>query len=159
MNDKINNNKENKNNQIFQRIKKSIFQEKEKKIVVVQKKKKKKGNYILGDTIGEGAFAKVKVAKHIYTGEKVAIKILNKEHLFEDESEFNDINKIRKEINILKRIRHKNIIQLYEIMESNSHLYIVMKKKMKKKKKKKKIKIKKIKKIKVNICQKILLLI
>ena len=94
--------------------------------IIVQKKCYQKGNYYLEETIGEGAFAKVKLAVHIPTGEKVAIKILNKEHLFEDESESNDINKIRKEINILKRIRHKNIIQLYEIMESKSNLYIVM---------------------------------
>ena len=125
MNDKTNNNKENKNNQIFQRIKKSIFQDKEKKIVVVQKKKKKKGNYILGDTIGEGAFAKVKVAKHIYTGEKVAIKILNKEKIYKNE-DYSDIEKIKKEIKILQRLKHKNIIQLYEIMETNKSLYIVM---------------------------------
>ena len=94
--------------------------------ITIQKKFYRKGNYYLEETIGEGAFAKVKLAIHIPTGEKVAIKILNKDHLFEDESEFNDINKIKKEINILKRIRHKNIIQLYEIMESKSHLYIVM---------------------------------
>ena len=94
--------------------------------ITIQKKCYRKGNYYLEETIGEGAFAKVKLAIHIPTGEKVAIKILNKEHLFEEASEFNDINKIRKEINILKRIRHKNIIQLYEIMESKSHLYIVM---------------------------------
>ena len=37
-----------------------------------------------------------------------------------------DIQKIRKEINILKRLKHKNVIQLYEIMESKSNLYIVM---------------------------------
>ena len=96
---------------------------KKNKIIVKKKNSIKKGNYYLEETIGEGAFAKVKLGTHIPTGEKVAIKILNKEHLF-DES--NDIQKIKKEINILKRIKHKNIIQLYEIMESKSNLYIVM---------------------------------
>ena len=123
MEDNFNNNKfNNNNNQVFQQIKNSINQEKGKKIVVVKKRKKKKGNYILGETIGEGAFAKVKLATHIYTGEKVAIKILNKEKI----NKSSDIKKIKKEITILQKLKHKNIIQLYEIMETNKNLYIVM---------------------------------
>ena len=106
---------------------------KNQQIFVQKRGTHRKGNYILEETIGEGAFAKVKLATHIYTGEKVAIKILNKEKLMEDNfDDFNnsdngsDIQKIRKEINILKRLKHKNVIQLYEIMESKSNLYIVM---------------------------------
>ena len=110
----------NKDNNIFQKIKSRILQENDNKIVVVQKEKKK-GNYILEETIGEGAFAKVKLGKHIQTGEKVAIKILNKEKIFNF-----DIKKIKNEINILQRLKHKNIIQLYEIMETKKNLYIVM---------------------------------
>ena len=125
MEEKINNNKYNKKNnssQIFQKIKNSINQEKGKKIMVVKKRKKKKGNYILEETIGEGAFAKVKLATHIFTGEKVAIKILNKEKI----NNTSDIKKIKNEITILQKLKHKNIIQLYEIMETNKNLYIVM---------------------------------
>ena len=84
---------------------------------------KNKGPYILGSTLGEGAFAKVKVATQIHTGEKTAIKILDKSKLLEDEK---DVIRFKKEINILKRLHHKNIIQLYEIMESKKSLYIVM---------------------------------
>lgn len=84
---------------------------------------KHKGPYILGSTLGEGAFAKVKVATHIHTGEKVAIKILDKTAMVEDED---DVKRVQKEINILKKLRHKNIIQLYEVMESRKNLYIVM---------------------------------
>ncbi len=109
-------------------------QDRDRKISVQKKYTRRKGNYILEETIGEGAFAKVKLGTHIHTGEKVAIKILNKEKLFEEALEDNlangiegcDIQKIRKEINILKRLRHKNVIQLYEIMESKTNLYIVM---------------------------------
>ena len=109
------------------------------KIIVQKKQKIKKGNYILGETIGEGAFAKVKLATHIFTGEKVAIKILDKQVLESDSqnqnnqnassidnSFLNDMQRIKKEIKILKELRHKNIIQLYEIMESENKLYIVM---------------------------------
>ena len=39
------------------------------------------GHYILGKTIGEGTFGKVKLGTHILTGEKVAVKILEKERI------------------------------------------------------------------------------
>jgi len=87
------------------------------------KSSKLKGPYLMGDTIGEGAFAKVKIAVHMQTNEKVAIKILDKTKFFKDEE---DINRVQKEIAILKKLKHKNIIQLYEIMESKKNLYIVM---------------------------------
>ena len=118
MNQKLKGKKE---NNTFQKIKDTILKDKDKKIVVVQKKNKKAGNYILEETIGKGAFAKVKLARHIQTGEKVAIKIINKEEIYNF-----DIKKIKKEINILQRLKHKNIIQLYEIMETHKNLYIVM---------------------------------
>jgi len=88
-----------------------------------QRKSKQKGPYLMGDTIGEGAFAKVKVAVHMQTNEKVAIKILDKDKTFKEEE---DIERVQKEIDILKKLKHKNIIQLYEIMESKKNLYIVM---------------------------------
>ena len=69
------------------------------------------GNYILGKTIGKGTFGKVKVGTHIQSGEMVALKILNKTK-FEDDM---DHKLVEKEIMILKSIRHKNIIQLYEL--------------------------------------------
>ena len=103
-----------------------------KRIIVSKKTKlKQKGNYILESTIGQGAFAKVKLAKHIITGEKVAIKILPKRSLASNPNKINNqiysnISKIDKEINILRRLHHKNIIQLYEIIETKSNLYIVM---------------------------------
>ena len=100
-----------------------------KRIIVSKRTKyKQKGNYILENTIGEGAFAKVKLGKHIITGEKVAIKILPKKNISSNSNENsnNNINKIQKEINILRRLDHKNIIQLYEIIETKNNLYIVM---------------------------------
>ncbi len=48
-----------------------------------KEKEKKIGNYILGKTIGEGTFGKVKLANHTLTGEKVAIKILVKEKIID----------------------------------------------------------------------------
>lgn len=64
-----------------------------------------------GDTLGEGTFGKVKMATHILTGEKVAIKILEKEKIVD----VSDVERVSREIHILKLLRHKNIIQLYEV--------------------------------------------
>ena len=93
------------------------------KQIIVQKKSplKKIGNYLLSHTIGEGAFAKVKLATHIYTGEKVAIKILSKSHISQQE-----YPKFLNEISLLKSLKHKNIINLYEIIDTPHKLYIIM---------------------------------
>lgn len=69
------------------------------------------GHYLLGRTIGQGTFGKVKLGTHIPTGEKVAIKILEKEKI----SDAADVERVTREIHILKQIRHPNIIQLYEV--------------------------------------------
>ncbi len=82
-------------------------------------KKPNKGPYILGETLGEGAFAKVRLGTQIHIKEKCAIKIVDK-RLLEDSR---DVHRLRKEIKILKKIRHKNIVQLYDIMESKTNLY------------------------------------
>lgn len=74
-------------------------------------KEKKIGYYLLGKTIGEGTFGKVKLATHTLTGEKVAIKILVKEKIID----VADVERVSREIHILKLIRHPSIIQLYEV--------------------------------------------
>jgi hypothetical protein len=65
----------------------------------------------LGKTLGEGTFGKVKMGTHILTGEKVAIKILEKDRIVD----VSDVERVAREIHILKLIRHPNIIQLYEV--------------------------------------------
>ena len=79
-------------------------------------------NYKYIKTIGEGTFGKVKLAIHILTGEKVAIKILQKK-LIKDKNEY---NRIEREIKYLKLFNHPNIIQIYEVIESSSSFFIVM---------------------------------
>lgn len=80
------------------------------------------GNYFLQKTIGEGTFGKVKLGIHTVTGEKVAIKILEKERI----TDASDVERVSREIHILKLIRHPNIIQLYEIIETPTKLYLIM---------------------------------
>ena len=79
-------------------------------------------NYKYIKTIGEGTFGKVKLAIHIITGEKVAIKILQK-NLIRDQNEY---ERIEREIKYLKLFSHPNIIQIYEVIENITSFYIVM---------------------------------
>ena len=81
------------------------------------------GNYKLGPEIGSGAFGKVILGQHIPTEEKVAIKILDKSILNQTPT---DYQLVKKEISILKIVKHKNIVRLFEILETPRHIFIVM---------------------------------
>ncbi|XP_058210416.1 SNF1-related protein kinase catalytic subunit alpha KIN10-like [Rhododendron vialii] len=78
-------------------------------------------NYKLGKTLGAGAFAKVKLATHIPTEIKVAIKILERRSINDSETE-----KVRREINNLRLFSHPHIVRLYEVIETRSRIYLVM---------------------------------
>merc|ERR1719253_877840 len=80
------------------------------------------GQYIIGKSIGEGTFGKVKLGTHVLTGEKVAVKVLEKERIVEVE----DVERVAREIHILKLLRHPHVIQLYEIVETARQLYLLM---------------------------------
>jgi 5'-AMP-activated protein kinase catalytic alpha subunit len=73
------------------------------------------GNYRLTKTLGKGTFGKVKKAEHITTGETVAVKVLQKELICEQA----DVERISREIKILKLIQHEYLIQLYEIIDKS----------------------------------------
>jgi 5'-AMP-activated protein kinase catalytic alpha subunit len=79
-------------------------------------------NYRLGKTLGIGSFGKVKVAEHILTGHKVAIKILNRRKIKQMDME----EKVRREIKILRLFMHPHIIRLYEVIETPQDIYVVM---------------------------------
>ncbi|CAD8055379.1 unnamed protein product [Paramecium sonneborni] len=85
-------------------------------------KNKSIGQYLFGKTLGEGTFGKVKLATHILTGEKVAIKILEKQKI----ADASDVERVTREIQILKQVRHPNLVQLYEIIETPKQLFLVM---------------------------------
>ena len=79
-------------------------------------------NYKYIRTIGEGTFGKVKLAIHILTGEKVAIKILQK-NLIKGQKQY---ERIHNEIKYLKLLNHPNIIKIYEVIENDFSFFIVM---------------------------------
>uniref|UniRef100_A0A8C7YNP3 MAP/microtubule affinity-regulating kinase 3 n=1 Tax=Oryzias sinensis TaxID=183150 RepID=A0A8C7YNP3_9TELE len=79
------------------------------------------GNYRLLKTIGKGNFAKVKLARHILTGKEVAIKIIDKTQLNPT-----SLQKLFREVRIMKTLNHPNIVQLFEVIETEKTLYLVM---------------------------------
>eukprot|EP00826_Nyctotherus_ovalis_P053888 TRINITY_DN7033_c0_g1_i3.p1 TRINITY_DN7033_c0_g1~~TRINITY_DN7033_c0_g1_i3.p1 ORF type:complete len:608 (+),score=134.11 TRINITY_DN7033_c0_g1_i3:179-2002(+) len=79
-------------------------------------------HYVIGKTIGEGTFGKVKLGTHTVTGAKVAIKILEKKCILKK----NDFIRVLREISLLKAMRHPHIVQLYEIIETPKQLYLIM---------------------------------
>ena len=86
------------------------------------KKTSKISNYEIIKTIGEGTFSKVKLGIHIPTGEKVAIKILEKSKIEDND----DLACVTREIKFLKGLHHINLISLYEIIETARNYYIIM---------------------------------
>ncbi|XP_030211939.1 MAP/microtubule affinity-regulating kinase 3a isoform X8 [Gadus morhua] len=79
------------------------------------------GNYRLLKTIGKGNFAKVKLARHILTGREVAIKIIDKTQLNP-----NSLQKLFREVRIMKILNHPNIVKLFEVIETDRTLYLIM---------------------------------
>lgn len=85
-----------------------------------QKNKDKK--FVMLRTLGKGSFGKVKEALHVETGQKLAIKILDKEKI----AKKNDETRVAREIQILQTMHHPNLIQLYEIIETNKSFFFLM---------------------------------
>ena len=81
------------------------------------------GDYSLGTELGSGAFGKVVLGRHILTNEPVAVKILDKMILSQTPD---DYQSVKQEINILKSVKHKHIVQLYEVMQTPRHIFIIM---------------------------------
>jgi len=79
------------------------------------------GKYRLIKTIGKGNFAKVKLAKHVPTGREVAIKIIDKTQLNPS-----SLQKLFREVRIMKLLDHPNIVKLFEVIETEKTLYLVM---------------------------------
>ncbi|KAK1813436.1 hypothetical protein LTR12_012162 [Friedmanniomyces endolithicus] len=87
------------------------------------KKEVKFGDYILGSTLGEGEFGKVKMGWKKDSTVQVAIKLIRKESLAGNSTR---LPKIYREISILKELQHPNIVKLHEFIETERHMGIVL---------------------------------
>jgi protein-serine/threonine kinase len=86
-------------------------------------KRSKFGNYILGQTLGEGEFGKVKMGWKRDSTVEVAIKLIRRETLGGNQ---NRLQKIYREIQILRQLDHPNIVRLHEMVETDRHIGIIL---------------------------------
>ncbi|KAJ7956707.1 Non-specific serine/threonine protein kinase [Quillaja saponaria] len=84
--------------------------------------RRKVGKYEVGRTVGEGTFAKVKFAQNTETGESVAVKVLAKSTILQHRM----VEQIKREISIMKIVRHPNIVRLHEVLASRTKIYIIL---------------------------------
>lgn len=87
------------------------------------RKEVKFGDYILGSTLGEGEFGKVKMGWKKDSTVQVAIKLIRKESLAGNATR---LPKIYREISILRELQHPNIVKLHEFIETERHMGIVL---------------------------------
>ncbi|KAJ8431852.1 hypothetical protein Cgig2_023496 [Carnegiea gigantea] len=85
-------------------------------------KTRKVGKYEIGRTVGEGTFAKVKFAVNTETKESVAVKVLAKSTILKHKM----VNQIKREISIMKIVRHPYIVRLHEVLASRTKIYIIL---------------------------------
>jgi len=78
--------------------------------------------YELKEEIGKGAFSVVHLAISKKTGEKVAVKIIDKK----DANAEQDEKRLQTEVEILKRVKHENIVGLKDMYEDSDKLHLVM---------------------------------
>ena len=78
--------------------------------------------YFLGRQIGAGAYAVVKESTHKPSGERVAIKQYDRSKLMDPQRRKQAIREIR----ILTRLKHPNIVRLFEAIDSDRFVYLVM---------------------------------
>lgn len=83
---------------------------------------KSSSGYQIHETLGKGNFGQVRRALHIDTQVPVAIKILNKSKIVEN----NDLERVKREIEILAKIDHPNVAYLYEIVDEYDYYFIVL---------------------------------
>jgi len=77
--------------------------------------------YVIGKELGRGTFSVVKQGAHKKTGEKFAVKFIDKKFVDQD-----DLVLLSREIDIMKKVSHENVLSLKEIYETDTQLALVM---------------------------------
>ena len=92
----------------------SLNENKQKEVLI--------GDYIVKHTIGKGTFSRVKLGINKNSGEKVAIKILDKTKIVEKE----DLERIIREMKMLAELDNEHVIKVYQIYEDDNNYLIIM---------------------------------
>lgn len=80
------------------------------------------GKYELGKLLGCGAFAKVYHARNLENGQSVAVKVINKKKI----NAIGLAGNVKREISIMSRLRHPNIVRLHEVLATKTKIYFIM---------------------------------
>ncbi|KAJ8528150.1 hypothetical protein K7X08_021842 [Anisodus acutangulus] len=80
------------------------------------------GKYELGQMLGQGTFAKVYQARNVVTAENLAMKVVGKEKVIK----VGMMEQIKREISVMKMVKHPNIVELHEVMASKTKIYFAM---------------------------------
>eukprot|EP01104_Vermistella_antarctica_P017386 TRINITY_DN615_c0_g1_i1.p1 TRINITY_DN615_c0_g1~~TRINITY_DN615_c0_g1_i1.p1 ORF type:complete len:130 (+),score=27.71 TRINITY_DN615_c0_g1_i1:596-985(+) len=81
------------------------------------------GPYILGKALGAGSTGRVKLGFHKDTGEKVAVKIVDKEYLTQRP---NMRKKLEREIAVMKLLDHPHVLKMYDVYETDHYLFLIL---------------------------------
>lgn len=84
-------------------------------------KKIEKYQFSLKKQLGQGSYATVYLGREIETGQPVAVKVIDKK-IF---SNAYNVKNIQSEIDIMKKVSHQNIVQLFDIYQTTNNMYIV----------------------------------
>lgn len=79
------------------------------------------GLYDLEETLGEGHYAVVKSARHVFTGEQVAVKVIDKGKL-----DAATRLQMMQEVKLMKLVQHPHVVRLYEVIDTHTKLYLVL---------------------------------
>lgn len=78
--------------------------------------------YEFGKMLGQGNFAKVYHGRDLKSGQSIAIKVIDKEKVLK----VGLIDQTKREISVMKMVKHPNVIQLYEVMATKTKIYFAM---------------------------------
>ncbi|XP_044412441.1 CBL-interacting protein kinase 28 isoform X2 [Triticum aestivum] len=78
--------------------------------------------YEIGRQLGQGTFAKVYYARNLANGQPVAIKMIDKDKILK----VGLVDQIKREISIMRIVRHPNVLQLFEVMATRSKIYFIL---------------------------------
>ncbi|TFY61706.1 hypothetical protein EVG20_g6961, partial [Dentipellis fragilis] len=80
------------------------------------------GPYLLLQTLGEGEFGKVKLGLHTSWGEEVAVKLIKRGNI----DSAVRMSKVEREIEVLRTLKHPNIVRLYDVIETDKYIGIIL---------------------------------
>ncbi|XP_061375132.1 CBL-interacting protein kinase 2-like isoform X6 [Gastrolobium bilobum] len=78
--------------------------------------------YEFGRLLGQGNFAKVYHARDLRTGDNVAVKVMDKEKILK----VGLVDQTKREISIMRLVKHPNVLQLYEVLATKTKIYFII---------------------------------